>query len=192
MSPEQAFWAWFQEHQDRLYDFEKDQEPTFDALQDALQHVDSYLTFEFGPIEDGKREFTISADGIREAFPKVEALYKAAPPLPRWKIQKFRQRHDPTDVEIGDSRIMYESLLFVMDVRDSKADITVFIPGYIEADREKYMSFVFLFLDQVLGEFDVETRVGGIEAKALTSAPETAKAFAELAEEFDTRVPRIN
>lgn len=80
---EKAFWDWFQANDERLYNFERDQEPTFDLLQTELQKVDKNLTFEFGPVENGRREFIISAGGIREAFPKVESLYATAPVLSR-------------------------------------------------------------------------------------------------------------
>jgi hypothetical protein len=192
MPPEKAFWVWFQQNEDRLYHFDKDQERVFDGLEEALHRVDRHLAFEFGPIEDGKREFTISADGIREAFPKVEALYKAAPPLPRWKIYKFRQRQKPTDLTMGDTTIKHDSLSFVMQVHGSKADITVFLPGYSDSEHEKYMGFVFLFLDQALGEYDVETRVGEIDVKPSTSAPPTAHPFKNLPKEFDASLPRVN
>ena len=60
-----------QQNEDAVSDFEKDRERVFDRLEIALHKVDSHLTFEFGPKEDGRREFTISADGIREAFPNI-------------------------------------------------------------------------------------------------------------------------
>jgi hypothetical protein len=78
-SPESDFWRWFQKNENALFDFERDQERTFDRLAAEMQKVDPSLTFEFGPKDDGRREFVISADGIVEAFPKVESLYAAAP-----------------------------------------------------------------------------------------------------------------
>ena len=91
--PEAEFWKWFQDHEKELYDFEKDQQRVFGQLNGALAKVDADLTFEFGPKEqDGKREFVISAGGIRSAFPKVEALWLAAPKLERWVVIKFRPR----------------------------------------------------------------------------------------------------
>ena len=38
-SKELAFWRWFQANESRLFDFEKDQERVFDALQTQLQRV---------------------------------------------------------------------------------------------------------------------------------------------------------
>ena len=102
---EKAFWDWFQANDERLYNFERDQEPTFDLLQTELQKVDKNLTFEFGPVENGRREFIISAGGIREAFPKVESLYATAPVLSRWEVVKYRPRHEPMDIALVDLRV---------------------------------------------------------------------------------------
>jgi hypothetical protein len=37
---ERAFWDWFQANDERLYNFERDQEHTFDLLQSELRKVD--------------------------------------------------------------------------------------------------------------------------------------------------------
>ena len=63
---EQRFWSWFARNTDRLFQFEADQEAIFDDLGAALEKVHPGLTFEFGPVREGKREFIVSADGIRE------------------------------------------------------------------------------------------------------------------------------
>ena len=49
--------------------------------------------FEFSPIHSaGVREFTISADGIKQYFPIVKSLVSKAPHINKWKINAFRQR----------------------------------------------------------------------------------------------------
>jgi len=100
-SPEETFWIWFQNNQDDLYNFERDREAVFDRLSEAMIRVHPDLTFEFGPIlEDGRREFIISAAGIKEAFSSVEQLHTAAPELEKWIVLKFRQRRFPIhDIE---------------------------------------------------------------------------------------------
>ena len=62
-SPEADFWAWFELHEEEIFNFENNRELVFDKLTTQMHKVDSSLTFEFGPEEDGQREFTISADG---------------------------------------------------------------------------------------------------------------------------------
>src|SRR5580698_4047505 len=94
-SSHQAFWKWFTEHEVEFLDFEADHEIErewlFDILQTQLKQVHSGLTFEFGP-KGQTREFIISADGIKSAFPFVSALVAAAPKFERWQISGFRPR----------------------------------------------------------------------------------------------------
>src|SRR3974390_2814013 len=160
------FWKWFQSNEDTLFNVEKNREQTFDKLGAEMHKLNPCLTFEFGPIEDGKREFVISADGIKEAFPQVEALYAAAPSLPRWKFVKFRPRRKPMDVNYDGISVRATSVTVQLVRNGQLADLTVFIPNYSEADRKAYMAIAFLLLDGALGEHDVETRVGQIKVEA--------------------------
>jgi hypothetical protein len=185
VTPEQAFWMWFQKNEASLFDFEKDRNKIFDKLAAEMHRVEPHLTFEFGPKKDGRREFTISADGIREAFPKVETLYAAAPPLPRWKIMKFRQRHDLADISYGNVIVHSDAVAIKIERTGQKADIELYIPGYSGASRETYIAIAFLLLDQALGEYDVETRVGDVQVKAISEAPAHAQMFEALPKSFD-------
>ena len=54
-STEGVFWKWFAANETRLFEFEKDQEAIFDALQSELQKIHADLTFEFGPVQNGIR-----------------------------------------------------------------------------------------------------------------------------------------
>jgi hypothetical protein len=184
-TPEQAFWSWFQKNEDSLFDFEKDQERIFERLTTELHKINPSLTFEFGPKENGRREFTISADGIRNAFPAVEKLYASAPALPRWKLQKFRQRRQPSDISFRSVHVVVDGVKVVALRSGEKADIAVFMPGYSEAARETYMGIAFLLLDQALGEYDVETRVGEMQIEDTSKAPPKAYPLKELPMCFD-------
>lgn len=165
-TPEESFWKWFQSNEDALFNFERDREATFDRLAAEMHKLDPSLTFEFGPIEGGRREFVISADGIRDAFPEVEALYAAAPALPRWKFIKFRPRRSPHDINYGNVSVQASSVRVQMKKNGQVADLTVFIPEYTEENRKAYTTIAFLLLDGALGEYDVETRVGHIHVGA--------------------------
>lgn len=86
-------------------DHEAEGETDFDEAASARENVYPDLTFEFGPRAE-KTEFVISAAGIKDEFPVVLALARAAPPLARWQISQFRPRQEPTDSgEVGDDRI---------------------------------------------------------------------------------------
>lgn len=52
--------------------------------------------------------------------------------------------------------------LLFRDDKPGKLGVMVFIPGYTEPERPTYGQIGYLFLDEALGEYDVEMRVGAI------------------------------
>ncbi len=197
MSPYEKFWHWFTRHEAELFDFEKDQQRIFDKLLGALRKVNQDLVFEFGPKkqQEGKerREFVISAGGIKSAFPAVISLRDAAPDLPRWHITAFRPRRATINVvEIGDERVDPREVQFTLLSDGKNAGLYLFIPGYREND-DTFKQIGYLMLDEALGEFDVETRLGLIKMLAPeghTSGkrhplPELPRLFDQLAMQFE-------
>lgn len=184
-SPESDFWKWFQSNEALLFDFEQDQERIFDEVLAEMHKVDSSLTFEFGPKSDGRREFVISADGNKDAFPKVESLYASAPKLPKWILVKFRPRREPFDIEYGGIAVKAETVLVRLEPEGDKADITMYIPGYSEMRRDSFLPIAYLMLDQALGEHDVEMRVGTIEVQDAPSDRNGLLSLAQLPKAFD-------
>jgi hypothetical protein len=179
------FWAWFQANDAALFDFEKDQEKTFDRLAAELHKVNPDLTFEFGPKEHGTREFVLSADGIRAAFPNVEALYAAAPKMNHWNIIKFRPRREPMDIEYNGTSVKAATTRALVRRAGTKIGVILYFEGYKPADRELYTAIAFLILDGALGEYDVETKIGSIDVRSRAEADPHAAELAELPAAFD-------
>ena len=194
-TPQAAFWSWFIQHESELFDFDPDQEigreRLFDELAAELQKVNRHLAFEFGP-NGPTREFVISATGIKDAFPAVVRLAEAAPALGRWQITAFRPRRAPIMViEIEDKRIDPKDVQFSLLNNGKMAGIYLFIPGFREDDAAM-KQIGYLLLDETLGEYDVETRLGLINMLS----PETRTVgdrhpLAELPTLFDQLVSRL-
>jgi hypothetical protein len=93
MTVREKFWNWFVKHEPELFNFdpvrEAERERLFDELACELRKVDPDLAFEFGP-QHTRREFVVSAAGIKRAFPAVVSLVAAAPTLERWWLIAFR------------------------------------------------------------------------------------------------------
>jgi hypothetical protein len=193
-SPESAFWRWFQANEARVFDFEKDREKVFDELQAQLHRVHPNLTFEFGPKRGGKREFVISADGNKVAFPAVIALADAAPALPRWDIRRFRPRRGyQGPITLNGLQVSPEQVQFTIEPDGEKAGITLFIEGYTPTEHERYAGAGYLILDQALGEYDVETKVGFIEFKAASAESKLLKQpISGLTQSFDRWVTSVS
>ena len=174
MTDEQAFWNWFVGHEDDLMHFDRDRETIFDSLSAELQKAHPDLTFEFGPVRNGVREFVISAGGRKKAFAAVESLADAAPKLERWKVTRFRPRRPVGhSIEIGKPRIDPDDVQYSLLRGKDELGLHLFIPGYTENDSE-LGQIGYLFLDEALGEYDVEMKVGLIKMfppEADTSGP---------------------
>lgn len=186
-TPEQQFWRWFSMNEAMLFDFEADREAIFDRLSEQLHKVHPDLTFEFGPVQDGKREFVISAGGIVAAFPAVETLYAEVPTLSRWTFIKFRPRRAPLNtISYGGLNVRGQDVHYGMFRDGEKVGIILFFDGYNDGQRDVFANIGYLFLDEALGEYDVETRVGFIEFHGRDSKYfENARPLGELAESFD-------
>ena len=139
-----------------------DREIIFDELAAQLQKVDPDLDFEFGP-RGTRREFVISAGGIKRAFPAVISLVNVAPSLNRWRVTAFRPRRAPLHVvEFGGKCVDPEHVQFSLLDNGKTVGIYLFIPGFRESDVE-LKQIGYLLLDGTLGEYDVESRLGLIK-----------------------------
>ena len=129
------------------------------------------MTFEFGPVANGKRDFVISADGITAAFPAVLALARAAPSLSRWKVIAFRPpRPDVTQISVGGIDLDARKIEFLARPGE-RTDLVIAVPGYQSRPEKKLEQAVYLLLDGMVGEYAVEMRIGGIEILAEEGRP---------------------
>ena len=190
-SAEERFWRWFQTHSSRLFGFEADQERVFRDLTAALEKVEKDLTFEFGPVHDGKREFIVSADGIKDRFPAVRRLVAAAPAMPQWIVIPFRPPKDLDFViDYGGCRLGPDDVWFLSEPDGGRVGLTLFVRGLTEDNKNTLGGAGFILLDNALGEFAVETQVGFIEWNPLPSDPEAAglRPFRMVRDVFDLGV----
>jgi hypothetical protein len=188
-SKERQFWVWFKQRQEMLFNFERDQERIFDELGSALANVSPHLTFEFGRVINGAREFVISADGIKSDFPAVEALAAAAPALPQWKVVKFRQRQTPiVELTFAGKAVKPEDVECCLLSNGRDLGVYLFFDAYSEEEADIWRHIGFLLLDQALGEYDVATKVARIEVFHSNAHPDALRhALPELPKKFDAR-----
>ncbi len=195
-SRDQLFWRWFLKHEDGIYNFEADQKRVFDMLSAELAKVDRELCFEFGPrmTRDGRevREFVISAGGIKSSFPVVVSLAKAAPPLQNFFVTAFRPRRPPGNgLQCGGVSVRPEEVQVSLLSDGKVAGLHVFLPASIEEDSARQI-LGYLLLDEVLGEFDVEMKVGMIEMYSMDEPVEFERMpLVELPAAFDQLVATL-
>jgi len=185
---EEMFWKWFQINENSIFNFENDREKIFHELSGKMHKIHPDLTFEFTPIrENGKREFVITAGGIKTAFPSVEKLYKSAPNIKRWHFIKFRPRRNPlNNLSYGGKDIVTANVHYKMYKDEEKIGIVLFFDGYNEKEGNIYEDIGYLFLDQALGEYDIETRIGFVEFHGRDSEHyEGSLSLSKLSKDFD-------
>jgi hypothetical protein len=190
-SKQKKFWKWFEKNSDKIFNFEKDPGKVFELLKKKLKSVNKDLTFEFSPIlENGKREFVISADGIFSSFADVIDLVDEAPDLPNWEIVSFRQRKSIKDtvLKINEIELATENMFFLYELEgDNRLSLNIYIKNLDQSKIKTYIQAAFILLDCALGEFDVETKIARIDIQKLDDDGQIEKLykFEEIAEIFD-------
>ncbi len=189
-SKEEKFWNWFEKNQETYFnDIEnlEIRDKIFDELSENLKQVNQDLVFEFSPKrENNIREFTISADGIEKIFPIVQKLIKKAPKLKNWKFNAFRQPtpgNDEFEIKYGDLKIGYSDIYYRSKNDNGKLGIELNIRNY--DGKGQTQNAIYILLDNLIGEYDVTTKIGWIEWIKLSESEITnLKPLTELRKEI--------
>ncbi len=191
-SPETNFWNWFKKNEKYIYDNIDSKElqlELYDKIRNELVKVDSNLAFNSSPIlENGKREFTISADGLKESFVSVENLVKQSPKFKNWNIIAFRQRigNDNLGIRYNDYEISYDDLYYKSSINEGLYGIDLYIKNFDGSGQMQ--NTIYILLDALLGEYDTTMRIDWIEWYSLNEEDlSNFKHIIELRKEIDNR-----
>ena len=173
----EAFWEWFKENEHSYFGLnEENQEQLFALLHRKLQKVNKHLVFEFSvEPQRGKREFTISADGMLDAFDAVFDLHEAAPEFEFFEVIAFRQpSEEEFSVQFGSRQLTWDDVHYtaLQDVEHEEVSLTLYVKGMTKDNEEDIMQAVFLLLDSVIGEYNMGVHVGEIEFRPFEAHPQ--------------------
>ncbi len=177
-----GFWRWFEENADELR-AETDGDLVVDTIGAELSKVHEGLIGELA--RDGTHHaLVLSANGNRALFPFVERLFARRPEIADWEIIAFRPPATEGDLGVIDmdgQQLDTKLIRFISspDASGGKIELDVYVPGYTEED-ETIGAMGFIALDHTVGEYAMETRIGGIAWYPLEDAPERARPLAEL------------
>jgi len=179
------FWRWFEAH---LSDFTALTDSTggfWDVALAALKRLDKHLWFEMSRPDDDDREFIVTAEGHKEAFPLVEALVARAPKIGGWQFIALKP-------PMGfDFETTYEGILFDpramwflplnSSSRPEELGLRIGVPNYTPALKRQAGNAVLVILDTALGERAAALDIQHVEVSALPPSPES-EGYIELHE----------
>ena len=178
-----GFWRWFEANADDLR-AEPDGDLVVDTIGAELSKVHEGLIGEISRDPKADPTLIISANGNRALFPFVERVFAERPAIAGWEIIAFRP--PATDGDLGvidmDGQQLDTKLIRFVASRDpdgAKLELDVYVPGYTDED-ETIGAMGFIALDHTVGEYAMETRIGGIGWYPIEDAPESAQPLAEL------------
>lgn len=182
-----TFWTWFGDNAAKLL-AENDPTGAMQTISAELRKIDEGVFAELG-IEKEARTLVITADGKRALFPIVDEIYNARPDPPPagWTIVAYRQRakpgQAPLTIEFGGRKISPADVKFVSKPGTGLLNLEVYLPGFTNVDEMGQIGF--LMLDHVVGEHDMETKIGVIDFGPIEKAPASAQPLPELAQAVD-------
>lgn len=182
MSDIADFWRWFEENATRLRE-EPDGDAVCGEITDQLENVNDGLIAEISRTASrDQATLVLSADGIKELFPIIEAIYAERPMVSGWDLVAFRQPADPNNpavVEMLGRRLAVADMRFEHSLEDGLLELDVYVPGYID-DDDAIGNMCFIALDHTVGELRMETRIGGIAWHPIEDAPSSARPLLEI------------
>ena len=181
-----AFWTWFADHATELAN-DSGLVRAMTRINDQLQPTHPGIFVELG-VEGQRRTLVITADGDRANFAMVQAVYRARPMVAGWNIVAFRQRDNAsTAIEIDGASLDPATMTFVAGREGDKLSIRVYVPAFA---GERMKVGLYVVLDHIVGEYDMETRIGGIDFAPIEKAPATAQPLRALPALIDATFPK--
>ena len=195
------FWQQVEETIERLLSSESENQFDNESLlleyRKALQNIDTNLTFHFEREEgEGGVEMIFGCDGYPESISSVLSLVGAAPVIGGIRFVAFNARYDPIPetVAMGDEYIGLNEFWFGHRIESGRFHLDVYMQDLPRAlDMEPRVEAVMIWLDALVGEYDLMTRVSTLNWYNLPKEPVDfgLKPLAELRNCFDQQRQQI-
>ncbi|HEY1872435.1 MAG TPA: hypothetical protein VGG71_15330 [Chitinophagaceae bacterium] len=183
---EAVFWNWFSDNKATIEDFINSDSRDYAPYETLTAKIKEYHPDVIPELTiDDKKNYVliISCDGMRKGIEPVENLFAVAPKIDKWVIQKFRQPGSVINLNFKGLDIKSRDIRSKYFLNDNKVDIELYVRGYKESDQ-RYKSLTFLYLDHLVGEFLVMTKIGTIAFRrpGIFTSQSGMKKLPELAE----------
>ena len=189
--PAGDFWSWWPTGRDRIAAAIATTgfgERLVEEISRAVRTIDPRMAWELAPGRTAQHAFCISPEGNAELRQvALRWLAAAPPPDATWEYHASKQAAPQLmGLEIGNRQFDLEAMRVVdaWDPARRRLDVQLWHPAFAEAPDAVRMQVGFLFLDNLLGEDEVERWIGEI---ALDEAAAGGRTPAELKAEIATR-----
>ena len=166
----EAFWEWYAGIAGRFY--QEIEAGRCSGLADEVsENVDKRLThfaWVFGPGAEGKgHSFTLTAEANRHRQFLTQYWHSRAPRLSGWTFFPARQPGRLGCIVLDESQLRFDPIEFwltpYVDDQDEEIDLTVWHPLFARMPEKQRWMVLFLFLDEALGEYCTQQRIGEIK-----------------------------
>ncbi|MFN3880687.1 MAG: hypothetical protein ACK4L8_04575 [Nitrincola lacisaponensis] len=191
----QAFWSQLEKTLDKLLESQSDNyfdaDRLLDEYRESLQKIDRNLTFHFERDEgEGPVEMVFGCDGYPESIHSVLSLVSMAPSLSGIQFKAFNERCNPVParVNLGDEICLIDEFWCSLRLIDGKLQLAVYLQDLPEIlDLDPRVEAVMIFMDALIGEFELMTRIWSLDWYELPEDPLDFGLFPleELRERFD-------
>lgn len=177
----QKFWQRLENTIDQLLDSREGDRFDADSLltqyRDELQKIDRNLTFHFerDDGDEGPVEMIFGCDGYPESINNVLHLVGEAPQMSGIRFKAFNERYDPVPayVHVGDELCELRDFWCALRVVDGRMHLEVYLTDAPKMlDMDPRVEAVMIFLDALLGEYELMTRIWALDWYELPASPE--------------------
>ena len=163
------FWDWYGQVAPRFYEtIEAKKCPSLAPEVSAkVNELFPFFAWEFGPGEGGiGHAFTLSGEGDAHRQLLTQFWLSQAPTLSGWTFYASRQPMYIRGHLLKMDELDFDPIQFwltpVVDREEEKVDITVWHPLFDQMQEKQRWTVLFLFLDQVMGEYGTGQWIGEI------------------------------
>jgi len=198
-APIDNFWRLVSDNADQLLSLVNQESELAQELlmevQDQLCDIDPHLTVFCARNDDGTGiELVFGCDGYSQSIDTVLFLVAAAPSFEHIKVLAFNPRVDqiPEAIEIGDAVLELDELFFGLRNIGQELHLDLYLDELPLMDDAPQTDAALMFLDAIVGEYDLMTRIHSVNWLDLPEDPldHGLRPLIELRQQFDLLRPK--
>lgn len=159
--------------------------------EDRLKEIDGNLTFHFERNEiDEQIEMVFGCDGYTQSIASVINLVQAAPNMKGVQVIAFNPRHDevPAMIKVAEATFVVDTFFYEMRITKGELHLSLYIDDLSAQPENPNIEAAMIYLDAILGEFDMMTRVSTLNFYRKPAEPidHGLKFLSHLRKHFDS------